>query len=136
MCVCRFLQFFFSCSRANSTYKKTTHTDRLFMQVAPTTPPPPARASSPPPHKKTQRSSCIKVANTEPRRLVDMKILVDRVNNVNLGVVMQSKVIQNKMIIVSTTHTVVLCAADETVIEIHPSKPEILGHTLSFENCF
>ena len=65
-----------------------------------------------------------------------MKILVDCVNNVNLGVVMQSKVIHNKMIIVSTTHTVVLCAADETVIEIHPSKPEILGHTLSFENCF
>ena len=65
-----------------------------------------------------------------------MKILVDSVSNVNLGVVMQSKVIHDKMIIVSTTHTVVLCAADETVIEIHPSKPEILGHTVSFENCF
>ena len=64
-----------------------------------------------------------------------MKILLDSVSNVNLGVVIQSKVIYDKIIIVSTTHTVV-CAADETVIEIHPSKPEILGHKLSFENCF
>ena len=65
-----------------------------------------------------------------------MKILLDSVSNVNLGVVIQSKVIYDKIIIVSTTHTVVLRAADETVIEIHPSKPEILGHKLSFENCF
>ena len=49
---------------------------------------------------------------------------------------MQSKVINDKVIIVSTTHTVVLCAADETVIEIHPTKPEILGHVVSFKNCF
>ena len=44
---------------------------------------------------------------------------------------MQSKVINDKVIIVSTTHTVVLCAAD-----IHPTKPEILGHVVSFKNCF
>lgn len=106
-----------------------------MVPVTPLTPPPPPRRADPPPHKVT-RSYAKRSPNLIPRRLTAAKIVTDDVTNLKLGMVLYvKKYTQQQTVVVTTTHTLVL-AVDQTIIEIHPNKPHVIGHAVIFDDCF
>lgn len=109
-----------------------------MLPVAPTTPPPPVRDGIPPPHKKIQRSQCKGGQTVAPRRLTSASVLMDDVTQVDLGMILQTRLIASRAqrVVVTTTHTLVLEDFDYTIAEVYPNKPNLLGHVVSFVFCF
>lgn len=99
------------------------------------TPPAPVRSSTPPKVKKAIRT-LKRTSTMVPRRLVNAQVAMDSFGNVNLGMVITNRPLQNEeCLLVTSTHTV-LMRNDLVVLEIHPPMPELVGHKITITSCF